>query len=1670
MEINKENYYVDVKKTLQVIKNMDISISNLFFVWCGIEKIIVTIFKDTRCEYLITELKRNKNGKENIISCNDLTERSNISEILFFIEKNNILSDTFIKDKLLENEINLIFNSSEIRQRDTTKLENGINNYIIIDQFREFRNQHLGHKITEFEVDSKLSKIALVYKKISYFFLEWLSEKFVMDTEWYNNINNEITTYSADIQCFLDNILEDEKEIAKKIINDTIIKIKRPNSLEILDETYFQNCIISNKEQLKSDRIDYLTKFNIPETKMGMIVANKFNIPPRFPMQILCEDEGQERLLIEDFETDILKNINLSPVLYKVLSVGGAGKSTFIWHLAYTYYKKYPSFYIKKHDEDAVRYIFDCVKPNKEKPVIIFMDEFTRSDISSVVSFSQAISNPQITRDYKVILILAEREARFGKLDKDFYDGYKKIYTHIYSNNNIEEQIFDKVFELLNDSELDVTNKLYSKSKNIYKSVISKSIVDKIFATIIFLKNDNTNVLNFKFDWDDWAEFCTVNNVEEYKEIFEQVAFFYQFGIEVPLNYICKYLYSDKTGREFDRKLNNLISFFESLSPNSSINYTISESGNTYFLKLRHERIGQWYFPFNNDNTLQKRIFNSFIKYIDEPSSFYLFKNLIRNNIDFENSEIYKELNKDNVIQIFDGYIKKNENNINEKVRGLIERHFYNYNIGKYDLSFNDINEIIILKDSITSDTMKSYLTTAYIRYGLLIEENRITFDEDSDDNWNKLKELYLDILKYDKYNLRALLKLHSLYFNHFHDEENFKNIHKRINDIVKEDISLAYGWISFIKNNFSNLPDIVIKSLHDFYKIDIRLIIEISNLFSKYKLYKESNVLNNHLFCNIDSINVESSLYFASQVADTILNRIYKMNANDENRNILINKADNLINKILNYKTDFRSDVLKAKIGFVNNKFNGDYESLLHSLFDKDNTKYVSMNLIHNYYSANIDKYMMNNIDYDKLGIYVNNYINFFINKYDTIELIYIGQKINDYIDFLICINGVVVKINDSNKIFKLHEIAIKYFKKIEYFFSSEKDSIDISHYNYLYSRFATIYFFHFNAIHQKKKLLENYLSDITILNEDNRIKSILDIAFQNDSQNVTLYIYVIQCYMIVGDKIDSLLENNIIYNLSNDQKSELLKKLWLNNGYEELAKIYTNKFGLIDSVKLKTKNNLLFSYIKAELWKYAISTLQINYINISDFVFSKELRNNICDLIDKININKNRKNPLDYIKIKYDLSNICLNFIDEIRNDVVNRNNILLTQYKLSVIFYNKFKMLFLLGEIKDAISFFNLNKESILMMYKKKYKINIENEINLNYIFKSWYVEYIECHSSKIINEVRYTQNFTYLLDESKTTILNLSKLTIPYSRILYSEVNNDVLPDYCEEIKNKFKLIFNNFLPINDSLQRNQKPRKINPKELYELYLMLLDKDNRLIDKCILTNLIKPLLNNVYKIKIDYNDIIINKLIERYENTSDTEIFRMIGRYLLSDNKFVDSIKYIESALKLAKDKKMDIQIVYCLNNLSECNLNYAKYEINNINIDINSVNIINDRIESSLATFYNAQLLNQKLNKDMNSSKFEKNKELFFKKYIEAKHTLVMSSLNMIIKLDFELFNRKHNMYFKLIKILNTINNENIQFAESNNINTDILKNKFNDVSVILYQKKIKPFKHKNGKK
>lgn len=1664
MSIEKNKYYDDVKNTLQAIKNMDVSISNLFFVWCGIENILTKMFLDTRSNYKVTELEKKKEIK---ISCSNKIDSYKIYEILFFIKENNVLSDNYIFSKLNENENKLIFTSAEINQLDTTKLKNGIDDITIINQFRDFRNQHLGHKIPLFEMNSSLSKIALVYKKTSIFFLNWFAEEFIKDDLWYNNINSQITSYSSDINYFINSILEEEREIANKIINDTITKINRPESLEILDETYFQNCVISDEKQLNSDKIAYYTKFNVPETRMGIIISNKFHIPPKFPMQILCEDEyGKEPLMVNDFESDILNNIDLSPVLYKVLSTGGAGKSTFIWFLAYTYYKRYPTFYINKHDVRSVKYIFDCVKPEKQTPIIIIMDEFTRSDISSIVDFSQAITNPQITKDYKIILILAEREVRFEKLDKDFYDGYKKIYTHTYSNVNIKDDIFDEVFKLAQGNNiLNKSSNIYIDSKSIYNNTLSVSIVDRIFATLRYLKNKNLLDIKFKFDWDDWFDYCDYNKANDYQNIFNQVAFFYQFGIEVPLNYICKFLFGDLNERDFDRKLNNLIVFFESLPDNSSVNYNISKSGNTYFLRLRHEKIGQWFFEFDkSDGRSQQRLFESFIKYIDDASSFYLFKNLIRNNPEFENTDIYKSLSPVKIITILDGYINKSED-IDEKVRGLMERHFYYYNTGKYDLSLIDIKEIINLKNLI-SDNSKSYLTTAYLRHGILLEENRIEFDKDSEIDVNELAEqVYLDILKYDSNNIRALLKLYNLYYNYLHKIDEFIKIHQKLHYLIIHDVSLAYGLISFIKNNFDTLPEVIIPTLNEVSKLDVKLIVEISNLLDKYRLYQESDDLLTKLIENIEEINVKSSLYFANQVIDIILDRIYKIKAHNNYKNYLIDKADYLISEILKYKVSFKSEVLKAKISFIKNEFNGDYESLLFSLFEKDNSKYVSMNLIHTYYFVNINRYLnYKNNSYEQLGVYINSYTNFFIKRYDNIQLIPANQKIKDYLEYLRTINKTIQKISDYHKIINLHKLADEYFEKIECYFIEIKNAIDVSYYNYLFSKFATIHFFHYKTLFYKRILLESDGSSDYLLNKIKDIKSTLDEAFLNDRQNKILYIYLIECNLILNLNIDSLLSDNIIYSLSNDQKAELLKTLWLNVNYKSYAISYTEKFGFINSTKLKTKNNLVFSYINAGLWKNALSTLEINYISESDFLNSKELRTNIRELADKIVVNSNRKNPIKLVEEKLKLSNFYLNCINNIENDKINKNKTIYTGHDLNVTIYNKFKMLFLLGRIKEASDYFDNFSEFIIKSYEKRHLINGMMPRKQE-IFKSWYIEYIDCHSQKIINEVRYNNNYSYLIEESKAAILNLLKLKIPYTKIIRSEDNNKYnTPDYFEKYNNTLKLIFNNFIFLyNPMLENKKRLRKIKPDELYDFYLLLLLKNNILIDKCILSNLIGLILEK-YNLKIDSNNFIINELMERYKLSEDTEVFRMIGRYLLSINNFVKSQKYTEYALKLARTQSRYTQEAYCLNNLSECHLNYAKYEIQKITINENNINRIYNRIKYSLAAFYKAQSLMQKLSDEKEPEIYiKKNKDKFHAIYVDSVNTLILSSLNKIINVELKIFTKTPGVFIKSSELLKTIRNENIEFAKTNNINIQAEVNNINQASSDLYKIRLKPF-------
>lgn len=1667
MDIDKDKYTDDIKNTLQCINNMKVSISNLFFVWCGIENLLTKIFSDTRSNFKIKELVR-KNGNNK--ACDGKIDSYKIFEIIFFLEENNILSNDYISKKLSKKEENLIFRSPEINQIDTTKLKDGIIDIVIINQFREFRNQHLGHTISNFEINSKLSKIAMVYKKISIEFINWVAEEYINNDTWYNNIKKDILPFSSDIEHFINDIRNEEKDIAQAIIKDTVLKIKCPSGLEILDESYFQNCIITDEKQLNSDKIAFYTRFNVPETKMGMVVANNFHITPKFPIHLTCEDEYDKTAIsIDDFENDILANIELSPVLYKILSVGGVGKSTFMWHIANLYHNKYATYYIKNHDVNSIKYIFECIKPNKQIPIIIIMDEFTRSDLtSSIIEFSQAITNPHLTKDYKIILIVAEREIRFKKIDNDFYDGYKKIYTHVYSNDNIKDDIFNEVIKLsqgvINIDDID--KKIYYESKSIFNKISSISLVDRIFATLRYLKNKNFLDIRFKFDWEDWKDYCSHLNKSDYEDIFKQVAFFYQFGVEVPINYICKFIFGDNISeREFDKRLDSLVDFFEKLPINSSINHTKSQSGNTNFLKLRHEKIGQWYFEFeDNSGNGQKRLFNTFIKYIDDASSFYLFKNLIRNNSEFENSSLYNELDKKNILLIIDNYINK-VTYIDEKVKGLMEKHFYNYSIGDYTSSLSDLKEIIKLKDLISKAAV-SYLTTAYLRYAILIEENRIHIDEESESSSNELiEQIYLKILDYDNTNIRALLKLYNIYYNFQHNIDAFQLIHKKLHWMITSDVSLAYGWINFIKTNFNTLPDIVIATLSEISKIDIRLSIEISNLFEKYKLYKASHEVLITLIDNVGKINVKTSSFFAGQVANIILDRINKAKNNNVEREYLIKKADLLITDIYQHKVTFKSEVLKAKLSFLKHEFDGDYESLLYYLFDKDKTKQVSMNLIHSYYDSNINKYLGNRrTDYDKLGVYVNNYTNFIIINYDKVSLIPNSQRVKDYLEYLRITNRTIEKISDNSKILALHGISEKLFKKVENFLEKDNTIITEDYYSYLYSKFATIYFFHYKTLYHKRTLSELDFPKELTLKEISNSKLILEKAFLKDNQNTILYLYLLNCYLLLNTDIELLLKNNIIFLLSNDQKAEFLKILWLNRNANEYAITFTEKLGFINSTKLKTKNNLTFSYIKAGLWKYALNTLDIKLISEDEFIKSKELRTNIRELADQIIVEKNRKDPLVFVKAKLDLSNFYLNFINKSISDSTFTDHKIYTDYDLDINVYNKFKMLFLLGDIKDAFDYYDNFSQIIIKTHIYKYNLKEDSVLTKQVISKYWFEEYINCHTFKIINEVRYSKDYNYLISESTIAILNLLKLKIHSKKIVRSENNNKYYKQaYYEKYNSSLKLIFNNFLYLYNPNYKNKKShRRINTERLYDFCNSLLEKNNILIDKCILSTFIGLVLDEKYNIILDQKNIIIKTLIKRYENSDDTEIFRMIGRYLLSINSFVNSQKFTEKALKLARNQNKSLQEAYCLNNLSDFNLSYAKHEILTINVNEYEINRIYERLKNALSAFNKAQLLIQRSD-EIDSDKIQNNREKFHKNYMEAINILILTSLNYMINIDQKRFNKTPGIFIKLNELLKIIKNEYTEFSKFNNFDVQDNLNNINKISNLLYKTRIKPF-------
>lgn len=436
-------------------------------------------------------------------------------------------------------------------------------------------------------------------------------------------------------------------ETLSKYIQNTVIVSKNiQKNFQLITEDTFSAEIVDNDRRANLS-IGFYTKFNNSFNTTKRIVANNILIEPNDNFEIKFPNEKENVLL--PFKEIISKSDFIQPLLVKIMAEGGAGKSTLLWCLIHKLCSTHKTIYFENADIEALEYVFESIVTNKENsPVVLFLDQVVTNELNheSLSQFGEVIS--KYSYKARIALVCTERPYRYRSFKKinDFERKFGVVGTINYSCKSIKEKVFQKVIEHLRPEGLIYTSQQEKDYLNKFNEIKSNSIIDNIFNLLIHLKQEYPEI-SYEFDWVDWEK---NNKYKELNFLFEIVAFFYQFGVPVPIEFKNNMLLEN---------INPLIMFtaIEEYKKDQSAPISIEDG----FLRLRHEKIGEWFFiDMANSANRQEFIYNSFINDISDEYSAYIFRNLTENP-EFKETKFGKNLHANKRIEVIQNYVK-NEN------------------------------------------------------------------------------------------------------------------------------------------------------------------------------------------------------------------------------------------------------------------------------------------------------------------------------------------------------------------------------------------------------------------------------------------------------------------------------------------------------------------------------------------------------------------------------------------------------------------------------------------------------------------------------------------------------------------------------------------------------------------------------------------------------------------------------------------------------------------------------------------------------------------------------------------------------------------------------------------------------------------------------------------------
>jgi len=500
----------------------------------------------------------------------------------------------------------------------------------------------------------------------------------------------------------------------RSFINNTSKKTnlrKQYENYKIIDSDFWEK---ARKQSDVGNLYLYYVRTDSSFTRLLDVAANDYYIP----------NERIDR----EFANKLNAAVKSNPCLIKILSKGGEGKSTFLYHIAKNYNDRFIIVLLEDINNEILMRIEEQLSSlNSNRPLLLLLDNAAIHGDNLVKLGPRIVSG---LRKYRLLLVVAERDFRYEKIEDiiDFENNFNSTFQINYSANYLREEIFETLFSILtNDYDIPYAKK--EEAKKIYLSDSRKSISECTFAVIDYLKSDVGT--NLKFDWEDWDEF-TKYNIPELQRLYLILSTFYQFGYNLDINFCA-----------------NLLDGIDYITINSVIsanpNLPIYKRGNR--LQLRHETLASWYLDATNERTKRNRenseyIFEKFLDNVKTPFSRDLFIWLCNKNRDFRTSYLAKHIDDNRRLQILSEYVEYNPTEL--KCRTELSK------IYQYQKKYDEAEKVLLdLLDIEPQDLQARTELSKIYQY---------------QKKYDEAEKVLLEILAIDKMNYYAMAELISVY------------------------------------------------------------------------------------------------------------------------------------------------------------------------------------------------------------------------------------------------------------------------------------------------------------------------------------------------------------------------------------------------------------------------------------------------------------------------------------------------------------------------------------------------------------------------------------------------------------------------------------------------------------------------------------------------------------------------------------------------------------------------------------------------------------------------------------------------------------------------------------------------------------------------------------------